>query len=247
MWMMDDTSHTGMHYRSRGLQRGEAEPLHHHPRAVRHWFSRKVRDAGATLLCETTVTELLRDGQGRVIGVQDRPRTAATMLADVVVLAEGVNGLVGQRAGLRERTEAARRRAGGQGNALPAAGTLRKPLQSARRRRRRDRGDGHDHQGHDRHRLPLHQPRIDLGRHRLHGGRFQPNAASRPTACWTRSSASQRRAAARRLRGEGIRRAPDPRGRLQRDAARSSATAGWWSATPRSSSMPCTARAPTWP
>ena len=65
------------------------------------WFSSKVREAGATLLCETTVTELLKDTKGRVIGVLT-DRHGGPILADVVVLSEGVNGLVGQRSGLRE-------------------------------------------------------------------------------------------------------------------------------------------------
>ena len=54
-----------------------------------------------SLLCETTVTELVKDTQGRVIGVLT-DRHGGPLLADVVVLAEGVNGLTGQRAGLRE-------------------------------------------------------------------------------------------------------------------------------------------------
>jgi len=64
------------------------------------WFSRKVRDAGVVLLCETTVKELLRDTHGKVIGVKT-DRDGGTALADVVILGEGVNGLVGQRSGLR--------------------------------------------------------------------------------------------------------------------------------------------------
>jgi electron transfer flavoprotein-quinone oxidoreductase len=52
------------------------------------------------LLCETTVTGLIRDKSGRVIGVQT-DREDGEVFADVVVLADGVNGLVGQRAGLR--------------------------------------------------------------------------------------------------------------------------------------------------
>jgi electron transfer flavoprotein-quinone oxidoreductase len=43
----------------------------------------------------------LRDAKGRVIGVRV-DRDGGKVMADVVVLAEGVNGLIGQRAGLRE-------------------------------------------------------------------------------------------------------------------------------------------------
>lgn len=100
MWMLDDTSYMGMHYRSEDFN--EARPNRYTIIRAQfdRWFSRRVRDAGALLLCETTVTGLLKDAEGKVIGVEtDREGGAVT--ADVVVLAEGVNGLVGQRAGLR--------------------------------------------------------------------------------------------------------------------------------------------------
>ncbi|APG86800.1 FAD-binding protein [Sinorhizobium americanum] len=100
-WMMDDTSHIGMQYRSDDFN----ESRHNRYTVIRaqfdKWFSRKVREAGATVLCETTVTELARDSDGKVIGVLT-DRTGDMILADVVVLAEGVNGLLGTRAGLRE-------------------------------------------------------------------------------------------------------------------------------------------------
>jgi electron transfer flavoprotein-quinone oxidoreductase len=46
-------------------------------------------------------TELVRDLSGKVIGVRT-DRSGNPIMAPVVVLAEGVNGLVGQRSGLRE-------------------------------------------------------------------------------------------------------------------------------------------------
>jgi electron transfer flavoprotein-quinone oxidoreductase len=100
IWMMDDISHTGMHYRSEAFN--EARPNRYTIIRAQfdRWFSRRVREAGVTLLCETTVTELLRDTKERVIGVRT-DRHGGVILADVVVLAEGVNGLTGQRAGLR--------------------------------------------------------------------------------------------------------------------------------------------------
>ncbi|OYX72829.1 MAG: nitrogen fixation protein FixC [Rhizobiales bacterium 32-66-11] len=66
------------------------------------WFSSKVKEAGAVVLCETTVTELVQDAYGKVIGVRT-DRKGGQIHADVVVLAEGVNGLLGTRSGLRER------------------------------------------------------------------------------------------------------------------------------------------------
>jgi len=68
------------------------------------WFADQAVDAGATLLTETTVTDLVREGggeDGRVVGVEtDRPD--GTIRAPVVVVAEGANSLVSEGAGLRE-------------------------------------------------------------------------------------------------------------------------------------------------
>ncbi|POF33857.1 FAD-dependent oxidoreductase [Roseibium marinum] len=100
MWTMDDASHVGMHYRSNDFNEEKPNRYTIIRAQFDKWFSRKVRDAGATLLCETTVTELLRDSSGKVIGVRT-DRNAGKVFADVVILAEGVNGLVGQRSGLR--------------------------------------------------------------------------------------------------------------------------------------------------
>ncbi|MFH7811787.1 MULTISPECIES: FAD-dependent monooxygenase [Acetobacter] len=100
IWMMDDRGHTGMHHRSDDYN----EDLPNRYTIIRaqfdKWFNRQVRDAGATVLYETTATSLLRDPDGQVIGVQT-DREGEGFYANVVVLAEGVNGLVGQRSGLR--------------------------------------------------------------------------------------------------------------------------------------------------
>ncbi|MDK1389300.1 FAD-binding protein [Sinorhizobium sp. 8-89] len=100
-WVMDDTSHTGMHYRSDDFN----EPTPNRYTIIRaqfdKWFSRKVREAGATVLCETTATELVLNANGRVVGVRT-DRAGDIIHAEVVVLAEGVNGLLGTRAGFRK-------------------------------------------------------------------------------------------------------------------------------------------------
>ncbi len=100
-WLMDDTSHTGMQYRSEDFNTDRPNRYTIIRSQFDKWFSRKVREAGATVLCETTVTELLHDARGKVIGVKT-DRRGGIIHADVVVLAEGVNGLLGSRSGLRE-------------------------------------------------------------------------------------------------------------------------------------------------
>jgi len=100
-WMLDDNSHVGLHYRSEDFneQRPNRYTIIRAP--FDKWFSKKVQEAGALVLCETTVTELLRNAQGKVIGVRT-DRGGGKVMADVVVLAEGVSGLLGTRAGLRD-------------------------------------------------------------------------------------------------------------------------------------------------
>jgi electron transfer flavoprotein-quinone oxidoreductase len=99
-WMMDDKSHVGLHYRSDDFNEERPNRYTIIRAQFDRWFSEKVREAGAVVLCETTVTELVKDADGRVIGVRtDRPD--GEVHADVVVLAEGVNGLLGTRARLR--------------------------------------------------------------------------------------------------------------------------------------------------
>ncbi len=100
LWMLDDTSYVGMHYRSEDFNEEKPNRYTIIRAQFDKWFSRRVREAGVTLLCETTVTALVKDAAGRVIGVET-DREGGAILADVVVIGDGVSGLVGQRAGLR--------------------------------------------------------------------------------------------------------------------------------------------------
>jgi electron transfer flavoprotein-quinone oxidoreductase len=100
IWMMDDKSYCGAHYRSEDFNEDKPNRYTMIRAPFDKWFSKKVVGAGALLLCETTVTELVYDNAGKVIGVRT-DRDGDAIYADIVVLAEGVSGLVGTRAGLR--------------------------------------------------------------------------------------------------------------------------------------------------
>ncbi len=100
-WFMTERSHTGMQYRSEDFNEEKPNRYTIIRSQFDRWFSKKAQEQGAILLTETTVTELMRDAYGKVIGVRT-DRAGGTIMADVVVLAEGVNGLLGTRAGLRE-------------------------------------------------------------------------------------------------------------------------------------------------
>ena len=103
MWVLDDQSFVGTHYRSDEFNK----PPYNRYTIIRaqfdKWFSQKVQEAGALLICETTVSNLLMDGQ-RVIGVQT-DREGGAIYADIVVLADGVNSLLATRAGFHPEIE----------------------------------------------------------------------------------------------------------------------------------------------
>jgi electron transfer flavoprotein-quinone oxidoreductase len=64
-----------------------------------HWLAGHAEAAGAQLICSTTVTGLLRDASGQVMGVRtDRPDGDLT--AHVVIACDGVNSFVAKEAGL---------------------------------------------------------------------------------------------------------------------------------------------------
>lgn len=66
------------------------------------WLGQKVIDAGALIVPGTTVTELLRDGRGQVIGVRTN-RPDGDLLSDIVILADGAVSLVGEQMGLHRK------------------------------------------------------------------------------------------------------------------------------------------------
>jgi len=65
------------------------------------WFARKAEEAGALIVPETVVDDLIVEGDRKIVGVKTR-REEGEMRADVVIAADGVNSFLAQRAGLRE-------------------------------------------------------------------------------------------------------------------------------------------------
>ncbi|MEX3639552.1 FAD-dependent monooxygenase [Paraburkholderia sp. BR14320] len=104
MWMLDDTSFVGTHTRSDDYN----NPPYNRYTIIRaqfdKWFSSKVREAGALLICETTVNDLILDGD-QVVGVQC-DREHGEVYADVVILADGVNSTLARKAGFHGEIEA---------------------------------------------------------------------------------------------------------------------------------------------
>ncbi|UCD83209.1 MAG: FAD-dependent oxidoreductase, partial [Deltaproteobacteria bacterium] len=63
------------------------------------WFARKAEEAGAQLLPGVLVTDLLRE-DGRVVGIR---AGEDELIADVVVGTDGINSVVAEKSGLRDR------------------------------------------------------------------------------------------------------------------------------------------------
>ena len=105
LWMMDEKSFIGTHYRSDEFN---SDPYNRYT-IIRarfdKWFSEKVQAADALVICEMTVKALLRNDSGRVIGVEVE-REDGKIYADAVILADGVNSLVATNAGLRKDIQA---------------------------------------------------------------------------------------------------------------------------------------------
>lgn len=97
MWMLDDESYVGSTFRSQAFN----TPPYNRYTIIRaqfdKWFSKQVQEAGALVICETTVTGLHMDG-ARVVGI-NTDRAGGSVYADVVILADGVNSLLAKKAG----------------------------------------------------------------------------------------------------------------------------------------------------
>ncbi|OGO23978.1 MAG: hypothetical protein A2144_06510 [Chloroflexi bacterium RBG_16_50_9] len=66
-----------------------------------NWYAQKATQAGAMLITDTVIDDLLWDGQ-RVVGVKARGEEG-NVYADVVIAADGVNSFLAEKAGLRKK------------------------------------------------------------------------------------------------------------------------------------------------
>ncbi|WP_028782579.1 FAD-dependent oxidoreductase [Thalassobacillus devorans] len=106
MWLMDEESAITFGYKG---QAWANEASYNNFTILRakfdQWFAGKAQEQGVTLINETVVEECLVE-DGKVIGVRtDRPE--GEVLADVVVLADGVNSLLAKQLGFHHDIEPA--------------------------------------------------------------------------------------------------------------------------------------------
>lgn len=103
--LLTDTQALTVDFRSEAW----GKPPHNGATAYRpdfdHWLAGHAEAAGAQIITSTTVTGLIRDAHGAVVGVRtDRPDGDLT--ARVVIACDGVNSFLAKEAGLYEHTDA---------------------------------------------------------------------------------------------------------------------------------------------
>ncbi|HEY0837375.1 MAG TPA: FAD-dependent monooxygenase [Azospirillum sp.] len=104
IWLLGDDNYIGTNYRSEGYN-SETPNRYTIIRAnIDKWFSERIKKVGGLQICETTVTDLIRDASGKVIGVKT-DRVNGEIHADVVIMADGVNALLARRSGYQQELE----------------------------------------------------------------------------------------------------------------------------------------------
>ena len=101
--MLVDDSEIALSFEAEGFKK----PPYNHSFIVRRsvfdkWFAKKAEEQGAFIICGATVTDFLWNGN-RVAGVTTGLGDDNTLLADVVVCAEGANSILSEKAGLRNK------------------------------------------------------------------------------------------------------------------------------------------------
>ncbi|MEI7645006.1 MAG: FAD-dependent oxidoreductase [Chloroflexales bacterium] len=98
-WMLSPDSVVRIMHKSEHYKQEPAEAYTVLRALFDPWLAEQAVAAGALLITKTTVSHILQDAKGRVIGVRtDRPD--GEVYAPIVIIAEGVNNLLTQKLGL---------------------------------------------------------------------------------------------------------------------------------------------------
>ncbi|MCG0277339.1 MAG: FAD-dependent oxidoreductase [Thermanaeromonas sp.] len=100
LWILTEDDALTLGYRSRAFAGEPYNAFTVFRSRFDRWFGQKVVEAGALLITETVVEDLLWEN-GRVVGVRTG-RPQGDVRAEAVILAEGVNSLLTQKAGLKK-------------------------------------------------------------------------------------------------------------------------------------------------
>lgn len=98
-WMLSPDSVMRIMHKSEHYKQEPAEAYTALRSPFDDWFAEQAVEEGVLLITKTTVSDFLKDEQGRVIGVStDRPD--GDIYAPVVIIGEGINNLLTQKLGL---------------------------------------------------------------------------------------------------------------------------------------------------
>lgn len=98
LWVLSSDSAFSLGYKSDQLAKGPYNAFTVLRAKFDSWFAKRAEEAGAILVSQTVVEDLIFD-QDQVIGVRTG-REEGDLFAQVVILADGVNSLLAQQAGL---------------------------------------------------------------------------------------------------------------------------------------------------
>jgi electron transfer flavoprotein-quinone oxidoreductase len=99
MWLLTDDSAVTAGFRTEKFSREPHNAYTVLRAQLDPWFAQRAEEAGAMVIPETQVTNVVREN-GRVVGVETGRE--GNLYADVVLMAEGVNAWAAVRGGLRE-------------------------------------------------------------------------------------------------------------------------------------------------
>jgi electron transfer flavoprotein-quinone oxidoreductase len=99
LWLLGQDSVVTAGFRSEEFARPPYNAFTVHRAKIDPYLAKKAEDAGAHLITETQVTDLISD-DGKIVGV--RTGREGDLYADVVLMAEGINAFATVKAGLRK-------------------------------------------------------------------------------------------------------------------------------------------------
>lgn len=99
-WLLDEVGAVKVGHRSLRYVEGKPNCFTAMRAKFDPWFAAQAEEAGALIICETTVTELIMEGD-RVVGVRV-DRDEGDVYAEAVIIADGVNSLLGKQLGAHQ-------------------------------------------------------------------------------------------------------------------------------------------------
>jgi electron transfer flavoprotein-quinone oxidoreductase len=98
LWILDKDSHVSLGFRDAAFSQPPYNAFTVLRAELDPWFAQKAEEAGAMLIPETQVIDLVWE-RGKIVGV--KTGREGDLFADIVIMAEGINAFAAVKAGLR--------------------------------------------------------------------------------------------------------------------------------------------------